>query len=117
MLNKESILEGRPIPSVNVDDLRRIWSLLSQMSEPETALSSEVLQQHCSALSDPLAVYLRATLMKGLVDQGLLQKYQSGNGIPDDVFDRVATFPIPNGLQNINQNDLDPFVAGLNSLS
>lgn len=110
MLNAHKVIAGTAVPSVDVNDLKRVWMLLSEISQPESAVSSNMLRERCSTQADALAVYVRATMIKLLFGQGLLREYQAGNTIPEELFQKAAVFPLPNGLQNA---DLSAFISEL----
>jgi hypothetical protein len=100
---------GRPIPAVRADDVRRVWSFLSEVvrrSDPEVGMNLKLLADLCDADANVLAVWVRASLVMSLTQQEPLD----GNSPGESVFELAARFPLPRGLGNA---DLDAFVAAL----
>jgi hypothetical protein len=123
MMNLPSVLNGAPIPTVEANDVKRVWSLMSlsmaemradqsgtQTAAPTMGFSQSLLAQQCSSGADVLAVYLRASLISMLLQQGFLEEWHEGNELREPVFWGASTFPLPNGLNNFNP---DEFVTRL----
>ena len=106
---------GQQVPAVRVDDVRRIWSFLTEQAQNThvkggTGFNIKLLADMCSPNANTLAVYFRATLIMLLQAQGLLDRWRDGNSLQDRVFEVAASFPLPQGPGNVNPN---AFVAAL----
>jgi hypothetical protein len=107
---------NEPVPTVRSADIRRVWSFLAleKARDPSAqagiGIDYQVLAQQCNANSNVLAVFLRATLVEGLLQQGLLAKWREGNELRDCVFEVAATFPLPRGLADF---DAKAFITAL----
>jgi hypothetical protein len=69
---------GRPIPAVRADDVRRVWSFLSEVarrSGPEVGVNLKLLADLCDAEANILAVWVRASLVMSLTQQGPLDAF------------------------------------------
>src|SRR5450432_1609388 len=100
---------GKPVPAVRVDDVRRIWSFLTEQArdthfEGGTAVNVKLLADLCAPNANILAVYFRATLITALLQQGQLDRWRDGNSLLERVFEVAANFALPQGLENA---DLD----------
>lgn len=107
---------GEPVPAVQADDLRRVWSFLNEQARDtrfkgRTAVNMKLLADLCAPKADVLAVYFRATLIDALLQQGRLDRWREGNGLVERVFEVAATFSLPQGLESAN---LDALVAAMN---
>ena len=107
---------GRPVPAVQVDDLKRVWSFLAEQDrDPHPAGPSSVdiklLVDLCAPNANVLAVSFRSMLITLLLHQGRLDRWRDENGLLERVFEVSANFPLPQGLENA---DVDALVAALN---
>lgn len=105
-----------PIPAVDPDDIKRVWSLAMTGSG---AVDKRLLAERCSTGANVLAVWMRAMLIKGLMQKGLLEKWRDGDTLEDRVFAVGATAPMtpvltksypPEGAMDF---DGDAFLAAL----
>jgi hypothetical protein len=107
---------NEPVPTVKSADIRRLWSFLSSekisdpLAEVGTAFSYSVVAQQCNVNSNVVAVFLRAALVHGLVQQGLLESWREGDELHDRVFDIAAAFPLSLGLADV---DSQSFITAL----
>jgi hypothetical protein len=101
---------GKPVPAVWVDDVRRVWSFLTEQARG-TGVNVKLLSDLCAPNANILAVYFRATLITALLQQGQIDRWRDGNSLLERVFEVAASFPLPKGLENV---DLDAVVAALN---
>jgi hypothetical protein len=104
---------GRSIPAVRADDVRRVWSFLSEevhRSGPGVGVNLKLLADLCDANANVLAVWVRAMLVMSLTQHGRLDGWREGNSLGESVFELAARFPLSRGLGNV---DPDAFVAAL----
>jgi hypothetical protein len=107
---------NEPVPTANSTDVRRIWSFLAlerardALGQAGVSYSVQVLAEHCEASVNVLAVFLRATLVDALLQQGLLDGWREGNAPSDSVFEVAATFTLPRGLTEV---DFQAFITAL----
>ena len=111
MLDFKSLSSGAPIPPVNASDLKRVWALTSEEPRRESAAGGSVgwdvrlIADQCSQRADPLAVFFRAALLGPLLEGGLLDEWRKGDRPADVVFQILATFPLPNGIQGFRPDE------------
>src|SRR5215831_13733089 len=111
MLDFESLSSGKPVPPVDASDMRRVWELTSQAPHGETgaqgSLSWDVrlITGQCSESADPLAVFFRAALLRPLLESGLLDAWRDGDRPDDLVFQTLATFRLPEGIQGCRPDE------------
>ena len=124
MLAFGSTTPGSPIPPVDADDLRRVWSFISisrkgvptdseaaGKANPALGLNMSVLAQQChSSKADVLAVYFRSLLIDLLLEQGLLEQWREGDKLRAIIFAGLAEVPLPRGLESFKAKE---FVASL----
>ncbi len=106
MLDPASVLDT-PIPPVDPFDLQSFWALQSRHSDNAGVgyTTSAILSACKSPTADPVAIWARTIFLQMLVKQGLLDKWRDGSEIQKVVFDAVAAYPLPNGLQQADPND------------
>ena len=74
------------------------------------AFDIRLVASRCSEGADPLAVFVRAALVKPLLDSGVLNDWRDGEQPYDIVFQTLAMFPLPDGMQNFRP---DEFIEAL----
>ena len=77
-----------PIPAVDPEDMRRIWP---QFEGLEGGIDTKLLAKHCSAGANVIAVSSRVSLVKSLLQQGILNAWREGNSVQPRVFEVIAT--------------------------
>lgn len=111
MLNFESLLSGNPVRAVDADDMKRVWEFTSEGGPPKGATLGHVafdirlVASQCSEGADPLAVFFRAALLNPLLDGGLLKDWCDGGRPYDVVFQTLAMFPLPEGIQSFRPEE------------
>jgi hypothetical protein len=96
MLDFESLSSAKPVPAVAASDMKRVWALTSEAPRPEGAALGSVgwdirlIAGQCSQGADPLAVFF---------ESGTLDDWRDGDHPHDVVFQALATFPLPKGIQ------------------
>ena len=101
MLDFESLQSGKPVPAVDAGDLKRVWEFTSEaVRHGSGAVDVRLIIRQCNEGADPLAVFFRAALLSPLLDSDLLENWRDGNRPRDVVFQTLATFPLPDGIQN-----------------
>ncbi len=113
MLDFRSVLSGA-VPAVDPRDLQRFCSFHWQQAAPsETAYTCEAIRQICQSESaDPIALWARASLLGLLRQPGSPEPWREDDGWQQAVFQVVAVFPLPQGLQALEQ---EQFLAALPS--
>jgi hypothetical protein len=87
-----------PVSAVDATDLKAIFTMF-KADIPETdgvgakGYNVRLLQQQCRGGSDVCAVWLRATLLHSLAQDGLLASWQEGTDFDPRVFEAAAAFP------------------------
>src|SRR4051812_48623335 len=113
MLDFESITSGKPVPAVDTSDLKRVWQFISEAPRPEGAATGTVswdislVAGQCSQGADALAIFVRLALLGSLLDGGLLDEWREGDRPYDVVFRALATFPLPEGMQNFRADEFE----------
>jgi hypothetical protein len=71
------------------------------------ALSFDVrpIRQLCGQDADPVAVWTRVSLLRLLLATGLLDKWRDTDRPHDIVFETLARFPLPEGIQNFRPDE------------
>jgi hypothetical protein len=111
MLNFESLSSGKPVPAVEASDMKRVWELTSEASRPEgvppgsVGWGAHLIAAQCSQGADPLAVFFRVALLRPLLKSGLLDEWRDGDCPGDVVFQTLATFPLPEGIQSFRADE------------
>ena len=111
MLDFESLLSGKPVPPVNVSDMKRVWELTSEAPHGKSAAHASVgwdvrvIAGRCSQAADPLAVFFRVALLRPLLESGLLEEWRDGERPHYLVFQTLATFPLPEGFQQFRPDE------------
>jgi hypothetical protein len=59
----------------------------------------------CRLGADPLAIFFRVALLRPLLESGLLDEWRDGDRPHDVVFQTLATFPLPEGIQNFRADE------------
>jgi hypothetical protein len=112
MLDFESLSSGKPVPPVDASDMKRLWELTSKEPKREVESSGGVawdirlISEQCSQGSDPLAVWLRVALLRALQGTGLLDNWCDSDRPREIVFQTLAKFPLPEGIQNFHPDEL-----------
>jgi hypothetical protein len=104
---------GGPVSPVGAKDLQRVWSFVASQQDEghaQGSISLNIVAGLCEQKADPLAVWLRATFVRVLLQRGRLDPWRDGSTLQDKVFEVAAKFPLPNGPA---QADLDAFVAAM----
>ncbi|HTF70624.1 MAG TPA: hypothetical protein VK638_48945 [Edaphobacter sp.] len=106
MLNLKSVLHTA-IPAVNPLDVQRLWTLQSQYAKDSgVAFTTEAILQVCaSQAADPVAVWARTTLINILLEAGHLESWRENGGLNNTVFETLAVFPLPAGLQQFDPSE------------
>ncbi len=113
LLDFKSLSSGKPVPAVNADDMKRVWELISQTPRPEGAGPGSVswdvrlIADKCSQGADPLAVFFRIALLRPLLESGLFNEWRAGDRPYDVVFQVLATFPLPEGIQAFRPEEFE----------
>jgi hypothetical protein len=111
MLDFESLSSGKAVPAVDANDMKRVWELTSETPRPDGAARGSVgwdvrlIASQCSQGADPLAVFLRVALLRPLLESGLLDEWRDGERHYDVVFQTLAMFPLPEGIQNVGADE------------
>ena len=111
MLDFESLLSGKPVPAVDASDMKHVWQLFSEAPRPEGAAPGSVswdvrlIAGQCSQGADPLAVFFRVALLRPLLESGSLGDWCDGDRPDDFVFQALATFPLPQGIQGFRPDE------------
>ncbi len=107
MFDLKSIIDS-PIPPVDPLDLQNFWALQSRHSDkPGVAYATSAILSACkNPAADPLALFARTTFIHILLQHGFLDKWRAGSEMQKVVFDAVAAYPLPNGLQQADPNGL-----------
>jgi len=111
MLDFESLLSGKPVPAVDASDMKRVWELTSEAPRPEGAAPGSVswdmrlIAGQCRLGAGPLAIFFRVALLRPLLESGLLDEWRDGDRPHDVVFQTLATFPLPEGIQNFRADE------------
>ena len=104
--------EGKPVPPVAEDDLRRLHEISLDMAKryvgKNGVVGVELMARVCSRGANLPAVWFRYTRLRMLVRQGVLAEWQHGTAFDDVVYRVAATIPM-SGLQL----DKDAFVQRL----
>jgi len=118
MLDFESLRSGKSVPAVDMSDIKHVWGLISELPQPETEPSGPVgwdirlIRERCSQGADPVAVWARVALLRMLLGTELLDKWRDADRPQYIVFETLARFPLPEGIQNFHP---DEFVNALNN--
>jgi hypothetical protein len=108
MLDLESLSSGKSVPVVNRSDMKCVWELTSELPQPENGcvgLDIRLIREQCSPGADPVAVWARVTLLRFLLGTGLLDKWRDADRPNDIVFETLARFPLPEGIQNFRPDE------------
>ena len=91
--------------------MKRVWELTSEAARHKGARPGSVgfniglVVSQCSEGADPLAVFFRVALLRTLVESGLLDNWRDGDRPHGVVFQTLATFPLPDGIQNFRPDE------------
>lgn len=111
MLDFDSLSSGKPVPAVDASDMKRVWELTSEAPRPESAAPGSVswdmrlIAGQCSRGADPLAVFFRVALLRPLLESGLLDDWRDGDRPYEVVFQALATFALPEGIQTFRPGE------------
>jgi hypothetical protein len=117
MTNVKSLTPGSHLPPVNPDDIKRVWSITRQLTGGQAgraavSIDIKLVAPHCSPGADILAVFFRTGILQHMLEQGMLNPWQEGDGFRSIVFDNAATFPLRIGSDGF---DPDAFLEQLRS--
>ena len=111
MLDFESLLSGAPAPAVDASDLKRVWELTSEAARRESAAPGcvgwdmRLVAGQCREGADPIAVFIRVALLGPLLASAVLDEWRDGDRPHDIVFQVLATFPLPGGIQSFRPDE------------
>jgi hypothetical protein len=111
MLDFESLSSDKRVPAVEASDMKRVWELTSEAARHKGATPGSVsvdirlVASQCGEGADPLAVFFRVALLSPLLKTGLLDNWRDGDRPHDAVFQTLATFPLPDGIQNFRPDE------------
>jgi hypothetical protein len=97
-----------PLPSVNADDLKRVWTLIQKAIADHglgIGIDMGFVSQQCDPGADVNAVFFRAVLLKHMFQSGLLDDWREGSEPANLVFQVGAVFPIEQGVQGFDPAD------------
>jgi hypothetical protein len=110
MTDIRSIASGKPVPPVNVDDLKRVWYAtrdimrachITEDHVPGQSVGNDphLLEPYCEPGADVSAVSARVFLLRVFLQTGLLDEFREGNELRDTVFQVAAVFPMELGKE------------------
>ena len=111
MLDFASLSSGKPVPPVAASDMKRVWELTSDASTVKSespgsvGLGVGLIAGVCSQSADPLAVFARIALLKSLLESGLLDEWRDAERLHHVVFQTLAIFPLPEGIQQFRPDE------------
>jgi hypothetical protein len=111
MLDIESIMAGKPIPPVRAADMERVWEFIFKDSigevstTPTVGFNLRVITGQCGPDADLLASFVRATILKQLLEEGLLDAWRDGKHPNGTVFQVLASFPLPDGTAGFRSDE------------
>jgi hypothetical protein len=111
MLDPKSLMSGAPIPAVGASDMKRVWQLTAEADRLASAptdtvgLDMRVIAAQCSEGADAVAVFVRVMLLQLLLRNGSLDECRDGDNPFDVVFQVLATFPLPDGIQSFRPDE------------
>jgi hypothetical protein len=111
MLDFEALSSGKEVPAVDAVDMKRVWELVSDVPCDNNAATGSIgldvrlIAGRCSHGADPLAVFFRVALLRPLLQSGSLDEWCDGDHPSDVVFQTLASFPLPEGVQNFRPNE------------
>ena len=107
MLDVNSVMDAN-IPAANPLDIQRFWSLQSRHSgDCSFGYSADAILQVCQSESaDPVVVWARTALIIIMHREGHLNEWLNGDDLSKAVFEAAASFPLPNGFQDFNPDEL-----------
>jgi len=111
MLDFEALSSGKAAPVVDASDMKRVWELTANAPGVATRAPGSVgwdvrlVAGQCSHGADPVAVFFRVTLLRLLLENGLLDEWNDGNRLNDLVFETLAAFPVPEGFQGYRPDE------------
>jgi hypothetical protein len=79
-----------PVPKVSPEDIKGIWPLVASL-EADAGIDSKLFAERCSPDANVQAVFVRTSLIRALLQQGLLDKWREGDHLHDKVFELAAT--------------------------
>jgi hypothetical protein len=106
MTDIRSIASRKPVPPVNVDDLKRVWCAIRDITgalhhDPgqSVGIDPRLLEPYCEPGADVTAVSVRASLLRAFLQSGLLDEFREGDELRDNVFQVAAVFPMELGKE------------------
>ncbi len=120
MLDFESLSSGKPVPAVDAGDMKRVYELISGAPRSKSAAPGAVgwdtslIANQCSQGAEPVVVFFRVAILKSLFDSGSLDEWRDRDRPSDVMFQTMATFPLPNGIQSFRP---DEFASALRKAS
>ena len=97
-----------PLPSVNPDDLKRVWGLMQKVIADHglgIGIDARLISQQCDPGADVNAVFFRAALLQHLFQSELLDDWRDGIEPATLIFQVGAVFPIEQGVQGFDPAD------------
>jgi len=93
-----------PIPSVDPEDIKRIWPL-TILATGGVGIDNKLLAERCSPGTNVTAVFARAMLVRAMMERGALDKWLDAGTPQDKVFAVAATAPLR--LEEGGSSDID----------
>ena len=115
MSESRPLESSTPLPSVNPDDLKRVWGLMRKAIDDHglgVGLDAGFISQNCDPGADVSAVFFRAALLQHLFQSGLLDDWRDGSEPAALVFQVGAAVPMEQGVQGF---DIAEFIKRLRS--
>jgi hypothetical protein len=103
-----SLESSTPLPSVNPDDLTRVWNLVQKAIADHglgIGIDARIISQQCDPGADVNAVFFRASLLQHLFQSGLLDDWREGSEPATLVFQVGAVFPMEQGVGGFDPAD------------
>ncbi len=105
----------QPLAAVDVADLRRMYGFIREASTVSAhpggiGFDASVIAEQCPPGVDAMAVFWRASLLVGLVQGKMLERWRDAQGLQDVVLETMARHGLPQGLSNF---DPEAFLAEL----
>jgi hypothetical protein len=65
----------------------------------------KLIAGQCSQDADAIAVLARVVLLRAVLQSGLIEEWRNGDRPHDVVFETLATFPLPGGIQSFRPEE------------
>ncbi len=111
MLDLKSLMSGAAVPLVAADDVKRVWDFITKANPAigtargAVGFDVRLIAEQCGEGADPVAVCARVSLLQTLLHIELLDHWRDGNGPYDAVFEAIAAYPLPDGVQRFRGED------------